>query len=345
MAIDKNAILNALKQVLDPDLQRDVVSLGMVRDIHVSGDTISVELFVASGTDRLREIIRLQAEERIKAIPGVKQVSIDVLKGERGAKSALPQMPLPGIQNVIAVSSGKGGVGKTTVSVNLAYALQKLGFRVGLMDGDIYGPNVPLMVGVPSSERPEISEDEKMIPIDAGGIKMISIGVLVPEDEPMVWRGPMLHGVVTQFLQKVKWGELDFLVVDLPPGTGDVQLSLAQSVPLTGAVMVTTPQQVSLMDVKKGIAMFEKTKVPVLGIVENMTGEMFGSGGGRKLAETQQLPFLGEIPLQVAIRKKGDEGKPVVISEPESFEARAFLAIAEALLGVLKNLRGEGVLS
>lgn len=340
--MDKNQVLQALQRVMDPDLNRDIVSLGMVREIRVEGTDIFVQVAVVSGTDRLREIIRLSALEYLKQIPGAGKVQVEVIQGDRQGRHAMPQHPLPGIRNILAVSSGKGGVGKTTVSVNLAYALKQLGFRVGLMDGDIYGPNVPLMVGVASSVRPEINEMEKMIPIDAEGIRMISIGILVPENEPMVWRGPMLHGVITQFLQKVAWGELDFLVVDLPPGTGDVQLSLAQTVPLTGAVMVTTPQQVSLMDVRKGIAMFEKTKVPVLGIVENMTGDIFGSGGGRKLAEQLNLPFLGEIPLEAEIRKSGDAGRPMVLAHPESKISQSFLQCAKTLLEVLEKSRDLG---
>jgi ATP-binding protein involved in chromosome partitioning len=226
------------------------------------------------------------------------------------------------------VASGKGGVGKTTAAVNLALALLKRGARVGLMDGDIYGPNVPLMLGVSSEIRPSVDDQEKLIPIEAQGLKMISMGVLVPADQPMIWRGPMLHSAVTQFVQKVNWGELDFLLVDLPPGTGDVQLSLAQVVPLAGAVIVTTPQEVALMDVRKGVAMFRKTNVPILGVIENMTGEIFGHGGGRKAAEQFGVPFLGEIPLDKRVRENGDQGRPIVLSHPDSEAAQGFIQAA-----------------
>lgn len=335
----KEKILELLKQVQDPDLKRDIVSLGMVREIKVESQAVTIYLAVTSSSQRMHQQLTELILEKLRPSVQPLQVHVEISKAERQSAAFMPKTPLPGVQHVIAVSSGKGGVGKTTVSVNLSCALLKLGYRVGLMDGDIYGPNVPMMLGVPSSVRPEVSEDEKLIPIQAHGLKMISMGVLVPADQPMVWRGPMLHGAVTQFLQKVEWGNLDFLVVDLPPGTGDVQLSLVQTVPLTGAVMVTTPQEVALLDVRKGIAMFQKTQVPILGVIENMTGEMFGSGGGKKLAEQYQVPLLGEIPLEVLIRKAGDAGSPVVISSPDSPVAKAFLKAAESLVSSLSAVQ------
>lgn len=338
MNIDKKQILDALKEVQDPELRRDVVSLGMVKDIQIEGEGVSVHLAVTASSEAMRSALKQNVSERLLRIPGVRKAEIEFVKTVRTAQAFQNRMPMPDIQNIVAVSSGKGGVGKTTVSVNLALALSRLGHRVGLMDGDIYGPNVPLMLGVSPDRRPEVNEEEKMIPIDALGIKMISMGVLVPPDQPMVWRGPMLHGAVTQFLQKVDWGSLDFLMVDLPPGTGDVQLSLVQTVPLSGAIMVTTPQEVALMDVRKGIAMFQKTHVPILGVIENMSGEIFGSGGGRKLADQYQAPFLGEVPLDVRIRQGGDWGEPVVLAHPESESSKNFFQAAKMLA---QNLAGS----
>jgi ATP-binding protein involved in chromosome partitioning len=242
--------------------------------------------------------------------------------------------PIPGIGRIIAVASGKGGVGKSTVTVNLALALASAGFKVGVMDGDIYGPNIPLMFGLPASFRPPVSENKKFLPAEAHGIRIISMGMLVGADQAMIWRGPMLHKAVSQFLHEVSWGELDYLLIDLPPGTGDVQLSLVQKVLLTGAVMVTTPQEVALMDVRKGIAMFRKTHVRILGVIENMTGSVFGSGGGKKIADEAEVPLLGSIPLDSGVREGGDEGHPVVFSRPDTEAAGAFQKAAEALIRI-----------
>jgi ATP-binding protein involved in chromosome partitioning len=247
-------------------------------------------------------------------------------------------MALPNVKNIIAVSSGKGGVGKSTVAVNLAVGLSKLGAKVGIMDADVYGPNVPLMLGV-ADKQPEIANNQ-IIPIVAHGVKIISMALLAPADKPMVLRGPMLHGIVRQFLSDVNWGELDYLIVDMPPGTGDVQLSLAQLVPVQGAVLVTTPQNVSIADVRRALKMFEQVSVPLLGIVENMSYfippdmpekryNIFGEGGGRSLADEYKVPFLGEVPLGMEVREAGDKGTPVVISEPDSPQAIAFMKVAE----------------
>ena len=246
--------------------------------------------------------------------------------------------PIAGVKNLVAVASGKGGVGKTTVAVNLAIALKKLGATVGLLDADVYGPNVPVMLG--TNEQPRALDDKTIIPVEAYGVKMISMGLLNPGDKPLVWRGPMLHNVIQQFLRNVEWGELDYLLVDLPPGTGDAQLSLCQTVQLDGGVIVTTPQEASLGVVRKGIAMFEKVNVPILGIVENMSYfttpngdrvEIFGHGGGRAEAERRKIPFLGEIPIFVEIRRGGDLGVPVVVSESQAPSAQAFIEIANLL--------------
>lgn len=332
----KNKILSELRQVNDPELNRDIVSLGMVKAVRFRDDEITIELELTSPTESLKRTLSTEVEKRLGSLPLNRPVKIEFQKTVKAA-SFSQKSSIPGVGQVIAVASGKGGVGKSTVAVNLALALRGQGCKVGLMDGDIYGPNIPLMLGIPHDRRPRVTDDDKMEPIEAYGIKAISMGVLVPPDQPMVWRGPMLHSAVTQFLQKVDWGELDFLLVDLPPGTGDVQLSLVQSVPLAGAVIVTTPQEVALMDVRKGIAMFHKTQVPILGIIENMSGEIFGRGGGRKAAEQFQVPFLGEIPLDQKIREGGDAGQPIVVLEPESKAGEAFIEAARLLIPAMKK--------
>ena len=343
MSLDKNQIIEILKTIQDPDLGRDLVSLGMVKEVRVDGDRVLVQLEVTSTSAALRDQLTQDVRKALTA-KGAKDVTVNIATPARKNPAFTPQKhPLPGIRNIIAVASGKGGVGKSTVSVNLALALAKLGNRVGLMDGDIYGPNIPLMLGVAHDTRPSVNDEEKMIPIQAHGISMISMGVLVPPDQPMVWRGPMLHGAVTQFFQKVSWGELDYLLVDLPPGTGDVQLSLVQTVPLSGAVIVTTPQEVALMDVRKGIAMFQKTEVPILGVIENMTGDVFGRGGGEKAAKQYDVPFLGAIPLDGAIRECGDSGQPIFITNPNSTAGESFLKAAKMVDEVIVKKVGVGL--
>ncbi len=340
--LTKEQVLQSIKVVKDPDLGRDIVSLGMVKEIAIEGGKVSVQVELTTPACPLKEIIKEDVRKAVAAIQGVKEVSVVMSANVRRGPSLLVKETAPtGIKNVIAVASGKGGVGKSTVCVNLAIALAQTGASVGLMDADIYGPNVPLMMGIPSDKRPSVTEDEKIIPIEAYGLKVISMGLLVPPETPMVWRGPMLHSAVTQFLQKVDWGELDYLMVDLPPGTGDVQLSLVQTVSVTGAVIVTTPQEVALMDARKGIAMFQKTNVPILGVVENMSaficshcGEetpIFSEGGGKRVAEKLNVPFLGAIPIDPRIRQGGDEGKPIVISHSDSPAAKQFVQAAGVL--------------
>lgn len=339
MSLTKESILTILKMIQDPELKRDIVSLGMVREVQIEGQEIHIQLFLPGSALALSQAIRSEIMQKISPAAQGFKIHIDLMApaSAKPAAAMPPRQGIPGIKEVIAVASGKGGVGKTTVAVNLSLALAKLGFKVGLMDGDIYGPNVPLMLGVPNETRPRVNEEERMIPIEALGLKMISMGVLVPADQPMVWRGPMLHSAVTQFLQKVAWGELDYLLIDLPPGTGDVQLSLVQNVPLSGAVIVTTPQEVALMDVRKGIAMFRKTNVPILGIIENMTGEVFGRGGGRKAAEQFQVPYLGEIPLDSAVREGGDQGAPVVLSAENHPASQAFMKAGREVAEILRQ--------
>jgi len=271
----------------------------------------------------------------VRRLPGVTAARA-TMTADVKARGGFGRQAVPGIRNIIAVGAGKGGVGKSTTAVNLAVALQRKGARVGLMDADVYGPNTPQMLGIEGG--PEVSEAKHMIPPEAFGIKVISMGMLVPADQPIIWRGPMLHGAVQQFMRDVEWGELDYLIVDLPPGTGDVSLSMAQSVPVAGAVVVTTPQGVSVSDVRKAVAMFRQLNIPVLGVVENMSyfvcghcqerTEIFGHGGGVKMAEDMGIPMLGQIPIDTRVRAGGDEGRPIVNAAPESPAAKAFAEVA-----------------
>ena len=335
--LSENLVLESLKQIIDPDLRKDIVTLGFIHDLVVKDGAVSFRIVLTTPACPVKEEMEAQARSIVSGLPGVKAVAItmdaEVPQG-RGIKN---NIAIPGVRNIIAVSSGKGGVGKSTVAVNLAVSLAKDGARVGIMDADVYGPNVPMMLGT-GYDQPEIFEG-KLVPIEAHGIKMISMAVLVPPDKPMILRGPMLHGVVRQFLTDVNWGELDYLIVDMPPGTGDVQLSLAQLVPVQGAVLVTTPQEVSLSDVRRAVKMFEQVNVPVLGVIENMsyfiapdTGnkyEIFGRGGGQKLCDEYGLNFLGEVPMGMEVREGGDKGIPVVVSFPESPQSLAFDRVAE----------------
>jgi ATP-binding protein involved in chromosome partitioning len=339
--LTQDDIQNALKTVKYPGYSRDIVSFGLVKEISTTNDTVSVTMqLTASNPDAARQI-KEDSERVLKALVGVKLVHVEVRQPAAGqaAPGALPnQNRIPGVKRVIAVASGKGGVGKSTCSVNLACALAQLGARVGLLDCDIYGPSIPLMMGV--SERPTISESERLVPPVNYGVKVMSIGLLLDDGQPVIWRGPMIAKTIQQFLFAVEWGETDFLLVDLPPGTGDAQLSLCQTVPLDGGVIVTTPQEASLGVVRKGIAMFQKVNVQILGIVENMSYfttpngdrvEIFGHGGGRAEAARQDIPFLGEVPIFTEIREGGDCGVPVAVSAPDKPAGRAFIQIAEAL--------------
>ena len=337
----------ALQQVKYPGFSRDIVSFGLVKQINVANGAVNVRLELTGGGPEIAARIKADSEAAIRAVPGVKMTVVEVrhnappgaAAGQGGAASPWSgQQRVPGIRRVVAVASGKGGVGKSTTSVNLACALQHLGAKVGLLDCDIYGPSIPLMMGI--RERPTVSEREMLIPPRNHGVKLMSMGFLMDGDAPVIWRGPMIMKTIQQFVNSVEWGELDFLLVDLPPGTGDAQLSLCQTVPLDGGVIVTTPQEASLGVVRKGIAMFQKVNVPILGIVENMSyftapnGEridIFGHGGGRAEAERQGVSFLGEIPLFTRIRESGDQGVPVVVAEPQSEAAHPYLQIAKTL--------------
>lgn len=335
--VTEQLVLEALRQIKDPDLHKDIVTLGFIRDLKIDGGHVSFRIVLTTPACPVKAEMESAARELVGALAGVASVAVtmdaDVPKG-RGLGD---KIAVEGVRNIIAVSSGKGGVGKSTVAVNLAVSLALDGARVGVMDMDVYGPNVPIMLGA-SEARPEV-EVNKLIPIEAYGVKLMSMALLQPGDKPMIVRGPILHGLVKQFLSDVKWGELDYLIVDMPPGTGDVQLSLAQLVPVQGAVLVTTPQDVAVSDVRRALRMFETVAIPVLGIIENMsyfvapdTGtryNIFGEGGGARLAEMYHVPLLGTIPLGMEVREGGDKGVPVVVSHPESAQAQAFRLVAE----------------
>ncbi|HEX8843129.1 MAG TPA: Mrp/NBP35 family ATP-binding protein [Pyrinomonadaceae bacterium] len=335
--LSEQSVLDALRQIKDPDLHKDIVTLGFIRDLMIEGGAVSFRIVLTTPACPVKEQMETAAKEVVLALPGVSSVNVTMDAEVPKGRGLGDKVTMPGVRNIIAVSSGKGGVGKSTVAVNMAVSLALDGARVGLMDMDVYGPNVPLMLGA-SQARPEV-EENKLIPIEAYGVKLMSMAVLQPGDKPMIVRGPILHGLVKQFLTDVKWGELDYLIVDMPPGTGDVQLSLAQLVPVQGAVLVTTPQEVAVMDVRRALRMFETVAVPVLGVVENMsyfiapdTGvryNIFGEGGGERLAEQYSVPFLGAVPLGLEVREGGDKGVPVVVSQPESPQAEAFRKVAE----------------
>ena len=335
--VTEEIILEALRQIKDPDLHKDIVTLGFIKDLKIDGGNISFRIVLTTPACPVKAEMESAANEIVGALPGVTSVKVTMDAEVPKGRGIGDKISIAGVRNIIAVSSGKGGVGKSTVAVNLAVSLTLDGARVGLMDADIYGPNVPIMLGV-SDARPEVDVNQ-LVPVEAYGVKLISMAVLQPGDKPLIVRGPILHGLVKQFLSDVKWGELDYLIVDMPPGTGDVQLSLAQLVPVQGAVLVTTPQDVAVADVRRALRMFETVAIPILGVVENMsyfiapdTGnryDIFGAGGGQRLAEMYSVPFLGAVPLGMQVREGGDSGVPVVIGQPNSPEAKAFRHVAE----------------
>ena len=335
--INEDQIKEALKAVKYPGYSRDIISFGLVKDIAAGKGAVTVVMQLTGGTPEIARQIKTESEQAIGALPGVTSVFVDVRQAAT-TTGRVGQNKIAGIKRIVAIASGKGGVGKSTCSVNLACALKHLGASVGLLDCDIYGPSIPLMMGV--NQRPTVSADEKLVPLVSHGVKLMSMGFLLDGDQPVIWRGPMIQKTIQQFVSAVEWGALDYLLIDLPPGTGDAQLSLCQLVPLNGGVIVTTPQEASLGVVRKGIAMFEKVNVPILGIVENMsyyitpTGdrvEIFGHGGGRAEAGRQKTSFLGEVPIFTEIREGGDSGVPVVVGKPKLPPAQAFIKIAEAL--------------
>lgn len=325
--VTEEAVRQALSTVIEPELHRDLVSLNMIRDLKVEGSDVSFTIMLTTPACPLRGKMESDARAALSRLEGIGDVSIR-FDSNVPADLRINQQVGQQFRNTIAVSSGKGGVGKSTVAVNLAIALAKSGARVGLLDADILGPNIPIMMGVDKMPPPR---ERKMIPAEAYGVKFVSMGFLIKADQPLVWRGPMLHSAIRQLLTDVNWGELDYLVIDLPPGTGDAQLSLAQAIPLSGAVIVTQPMEVAAADALRGMKMFEKLDVPIIGVVENMSGDFFGTGAGEKLAKDWDVPYLGSIPLDANVRKGGDAGKPIVDAYPDSPAAQAFEEIAQAV--------------
>ncbi|ABF91793.1 ATP-binding protein, Mrp/Nbp35 family [Myxococcus xanthus DK 1622] len=343
MSVTQADILAAMSKVMDPELHIDLVKAGMVKDIHVSGDTAKLKIELTTPACPMKGKIQADSEAALKAVPGLKSFDIEWGARVRPAGGGMPAGALlPQVKNIILVGAGKGGVGKSTVALNLATALAQHGAKVGLLDADFYGPSVPLMTGL-GDKRPVSPDGKSLNPLEAHGLKVMSIGFLVEADQALIWRGPMLHGALMQLVRDVNWGELDYLVLDLPPGTGDVALTLSQSVRAAGAVLVTTPQDVALADVVRAKQMFDKVHIPVLGIVENMsqfvcpncshTTAIFNHGGGRKAAQMFGIPFLGEIPLDLKVRESGDSGVPVVVGAKDSPEAKAFQEVARNVAG------------
>ncbi len=340
--LNEQTIKSALQTVKYPGYSRDIVSFGLVKQISVANGAVSLQIEITN--PEVAPGLKSECERALKSVPGVNSVFVEIkmpggaAPAAAGSSAWAQQSRIPGIKRIVAIASGKGGVGKSTASVNLACALRHIGAEVGLLDCDIYGPSIPLMMGI--KQRPTISPSEKLVPPSNHGIRLMSMGFLLDGDTPVIWRGPMIVKTIQQFIHAVEWGDLDYLLVDLPPGTGDAQLTLCQTVPLDGGVIVTTPQEASLGVVRKGIAMFEKVNVPILGLIENMSFfttpqgdrvEIFGHGGGKAEAQRQKIPFLGEVPIFTEIREGGDNGLPVVVSAPESGAAKPFLQMAEAL--------------
>ncbi|MGA9767486.1 MAG: iron-sulfur cluster carrier protein ApbC [Blastocatellia bacterium] len=347
--VDREAVLRALKTVKDPAFNRDVVSLNFIRDLEINGGSVKFKIVLNQPASPVKVKLEEATREAVLSVDGVKSVEVKVESEIPAGRSAEGKQSVPGVKNIIAVSSGKGGVGKSTVAVNLAVALAQFGAKVGLLDTDVYGPNVPIMVGV--NQEPAVN-GQKLVPHEAYKVKVMSLGFLNRGDKPVIWRGPMLHTAVRQFLYDVEWKELDYLIVDMPPGTGDAQLSLAQLVPVQGAVLVTTPQEVAMADVRKAINMFEQVHIPVLGIVENMSyficsncseqHAIFGTGGGAELAKQFKTELLGMVPLSISVREGGDKGVPIVVGAPNSPQANAFRQIAENVAAQISLLAMKG---
>jgi ATP-binding protein involved in chromosome partitioning len=351
-ALTESTVLDQLKSVKFPGYSRDIVSFGLVKEIKLAADSVFVRVAIATNNPAVPDTIKKDAEKALRDLPGISSVSVvidisnppDTTKGTAGATAT----GIAGVEHVIAVASGKGGVGKSTVAANLAAAFQQRGLRTGLCDCDIYGPSIALMFGA-THEQPMATSDNTIIPIERYGIKMMSMGSLLDDTSPAILRGPMVTRATQQFLRQVDWSGLDFLVLDLPPGTGDIQLTIVQTVALSGAVIVTTPQEVALIDARKASAMFAKVNVPVLGLVENMSFfvspgdgqryDIFGSGGGRREAARLRVPLLGEIPLDMATREAGDRGIPVVLENPKNPVSARFLSIADALREVVASAK------
>ncbi|MEB3219391.1 MAG: Mrp/NBP35 family ATP-binding protein [Nostocales cyanobacterium 94392] len=344
--LDSSSVLDVLRPVEDPELRKSLVELNMIRNVKIENGKVSFTLVLTTPACPLREFIVEDCQKAVKKLPGVTDVAVEVTAETPQQKSLPDRNGVPGIKNIIAVSSGKGGVGKSTVAVNIAVALAQTGAKVGLLDADIYGPNDPTMLGLESAKINvrQGKKGEILEPAFNHGVKLVSMGFLIDRDQPVIWRGPMLNGVIRQFLYQVEWGELDYLIVDMPPGTGDAQLTLTQAVPIAGAVIVTTPQNVALLDSRKGLRMFQQMNVPVLGIIENMSYfippdmpdkqyDIFGSGGGSKTATELGIPLLGCVPLEISTRIGGDNGVPIVVADSDSASAIALKKIALAIAG------------
>ncbi|PLZ10949.1 Mrp/NBP35 family ATP-binding protein [Fischerella thermalis] len=342
--LDSQSVLEVLRPVQDPELRKSLVEMNMIRNVKIDAGKVSFTLVLTTPACPLREFIVEDCQKAVKKLPGVTDVFVEVTAETPQQKSLPDRTGVTGVKNIIAISSGKGGVGKSTVAVNVAVALAQAGAKVGLLDADIYGPNDPTMLGLADAQIVVRTSDQGQIlePAFNHGVKLVSMGFLIDRDQPVIWRGPMLNGVIRQFLYQVQWGELDYLLVDMPPGTGDAQLTLTQAVPMAGAVIVTTPQTVALLDSRKGLRMFQQMNVPVLGIVENMSYfippdmpekqyDIFGSGGGSKTAAELGVPLLGCIPLEISTRIGGDNGVPTVVADPDSASAKAFKAIAQTI--------------
>jgi ATP-binding protein involved in chromosome partitioning len=343
-SLDTASVLEVLRPVEDPELRQSLVELNMIRNIKIDDGQVSFTLVLTTPACPLKEFIVEDCQKAVKQLPGVQEVLVDVTAETPQQKGLPDRQGIEGVKNIVAISSGKGGVGKSTVAVNVAVALAQMGAKVGLLDADIYGPNDPTMLGLADTKVmvKEGPQGEVLEPAFNHGVKLVSMAFLIDKDQPVVWRGPMLNGVIRQCLYQVNWGELDYLLVDMPPGTGDAQLTLAQAVPMSGVVIVTTPQTVALLDSRKGLKMFEQLGVSVLGIVENMSYfippdlpekkyDLFGSGGGEKTAEELGVSLLGGVPLEMPVREGGDAGVPIVVSSPESASAKELKAIAQKI--------------
>ncbi len=342
--LDASSVLDVLRPVQDPELRKSLVELNMIRNVTIDQGTVSFTLVLTTPACPLREFIVEDCQKAVKQLPGVEKVVVDVTAETPQQRSLPDRTGIDGVKNIVAISSGKGGVGKSTVAVNVAVALAQAGAKVGLIDADIYGPNTPAMLGLANAQVSvqQGAKGEVLEPAFNHGVKLVSMGFLIDLDQPVIWRGPMLNGIIRQFLYQVNWGELDYLIVDMPPGTGDAQLTLTQAVPMAGAVIVTTPQTVALLDSRRGLKMFQQMGISVLGIVENMSYfippdlpdrqyDLFGSGGGEKTSKELNVPLLGCIPLEISLRQGGDAGVPIVLGEPESASAKALVAIASQI--------------
>ncbi|NEP03045.1 MAG: Mrp/NBP35 family ATP-binding protein [Symploca sp. SIO2E9] len=342
--LDASAVLEVLRPVQDPELRKSLVELNMIRNVKIDNGSVNFTLVLTTPACPLREFIVEDCQKAVKQLPGVEEVIVDVTAETPQQKSMPDRQGIDRVKNILAISSGKGGVGKSTVAVNVAVALAQSGAKVGLIDADIYGPNAPTMLGLAEAKVmvQQTQQGELLEPAFNHGVKLVSMAFLIDPDQPVIWRGPMLNGIIRQFLYQVDWGELDYLIVDMPPGTGDAQLTLTQAVPMAGAVIVTTPQNVALLDSRRGLKMFQQMGVPVLGIVENMSYfippdlpdrhyDLFGSGGGEKTSQELNIPLLGCIPLEISLRQGGDRGLPIVAAEPDSASAKALVAIASQI--------------